>query len=377
MGRTLRSIYVHGRPGTHPNRVRLVDTIGSKWIPADFWLPWMHDPCPSLWRKWVSIFGCAFRFPEIRQWDLIFGDGPQHLPVVMRLMKRLGNHQKIIPWLAGEFPYFLVAGYYGPRKTQLLRWLFHYWDVYLCISPMVADLVRQVLPPHRGRDIFTIQNFVRQERLSTLQILKPTLKDPAIVFIGNGTGGFRIYYKGLDLLLKSLSIALQGTPQLQLTVVGQWESPVVRALQERFPRCQGRVEFIGHTEHIGDILANHSLYLHCGRGDAWPGTVIEAMAAGVPAMVTEWTGAREAVAQVDPRLVVPLDPHAIAERILWYFSLPVAERRELGERGRQVVLEQYTEKRAIQVFRATMRQILDHLGMNDLELPPWDDRQTD
>jgi glycosyltransferase involved in cell wall biosynthesis len=369
----LQAVYVYGRPAPHPNRLRLLPAIGATLVPGDFWLPWMHMPAPPAWRKWVSLLGCAIRFPDIRRWDLLIGDGPQHLPVVMKCLRRLAPNQKIVPYLAGEFPYFIKVGFYGPKKTALLKRWFSLWDAYLCISPMVAEIVREILPPERHGDVFTIQNFIRKERASALQEVASTLEAPRMVFIGHGSSGFRVYYKGLDLMFQSFALALEGRPDLHWTIVGLWDSTVRGTLEMKFPVTRNRVEWVGPVTDFAAFLSRSSLYLHCSRGDAFPNTVLEAMAAGVPAMVSEWTGAREVVAQVDPRLVVPLDAGAIAERILWYFSLPVTERRWLGERSRQVVLKQYTEERAIRVFRVTIRQILDHLGLDDRALPPWED----
>jgi len=371
--RIFRPIYVYGRPAPHPNRLRLLPAIGAHLVPVDFWLPWMHLPRPSIWRKWVSLLGCSLRFPSVQMWDLVIGDGPQHLPVLLKRLGRLRPEQKIVPYLAGEFPYFLATGFYGNRKTALLRWWFGHWDAYLCISPMVAELVRRVLPAERKRDVFTIQNFVRNERVGSLRKVHPSLRAQSLIFIGHGTSGFRIFYKGLDLMFEALSLALRENCFLSWTIAGSWDLTVRQTLEARFPILRGRVRWIGPTEDIATVLSEHSLYIHCSRGDAFPNTVLEAMAAGVPAMVSEWTGAREVVAQVDPRLVVPLDPQTIAERVLWYFSLPVAERRELGERGRQIVLSRYTEAQAIRVFRTTIRQILDHFGLHHLKLPPWED----
>jgi glycosyltransferase involved in cell wall biosynthesis len=82
-----------------------------------------------------------------------------------------------------------------------------------------------------------------------------------------------------------------------------------------------------------------------------PNTVVEAMAAGLPALISEWTGTRETVKKVDENLIAPLEPEAIAEKILWYFSLTSAERKKLSERSREVVKENHDERKVIEIFR--------------------------
>lgn len=369
--RPVKVAYVHGRPAPHPNRLRLLPAIGAELIPVDFKLPWAHLAAPPRWRKYLSLVVCAATFPERRRWDLLVGDGPQHLPVLMKALRLLGPNQKAVPYLAGEFPYFLATGYYGPRRTALLRWWFARWDAYLCLGPMVEDLVRGVIPPHRQGDVFTIQNFVREDRLRELQDVTPDLRSLRLLFIGHGPSGFRVFYKGLDLMVEAFARARKSLPALHWSIAGEWDSHVRQAMEARCGIPAGSLSWLGSTPRLREILASHALYFHCARGDAWPNSVMEAMVAGVPPLVSEWTGVRDLVAQVDGRLVVPLDPDAIAERIAWYFSLPPSERTSLGERARELIRGQYTESRATEVFRATVRRLLDRLDLEHLELPPW------
>ena len=168
-----------------------------------------------------------------------------------------------------------------------------------------------------------------------------------MLFIGDGPSGFRVFYKGLDVMFEGFARAQKYFSALQLSIVGDWEIGVRQAVEHTSTVPPSNVCWLGHTPQIKDILARHSLYIHCARGDAWPNAVMEAMAAGVPALVSEWTGAREVVAKVDQKLVVPLDPDVIAERILWYFSLPVGERVLLGEKARETIRSQYTESQDI------------------------------
>jgi glycosyltransferase involved in cell wall biosynthesis len=368
--RTLRAIYVYGRPAPHPNRLKLLPSIRASFIPADFKIPWAHDPAPSRIRKMASLVSCSLAFPERHQWDLIIGDGPQHLPVVMKRLGLLQRRQKILPYLAGEFAYFLATGYYGRVKTALLRRWFMGWDGYLCLGEMTARLLRQVLPEARHRDLFTFPNFIRAERVQELSGLDPALDGARILFVGNGPEGFRVFYKGLDLLLKSYAVARARVPDLECSVAGDWRADVARRLEQEVGLSPGGVQWLGPIERLGPTFTAHSLYVHCGRGDAWPNTVMEAMVSGVPALVSDMTGGAEIIRRIEPRLVVPLVPEAVARAIEWYHALPTHDRRDLARQLRAAVLDGYTEARAKETFRETIRGALDHFGMTDVVLPP-------
>jgi glycosyltransferase involved in cell wall biosynthesis len=371
MSREARIVYVHGRPGPHPNRLRLLATIGARLVPVDPVLPWAHLAAPPRGRKYLSLLLSALAFPERRRWDLILGDEPQHLPVILRTLGRLSPEQKIVPYVGGEFAYFLATGYYGPRRTALLRWWFTRWHAYLCLGPMVAELVRRVLPLPRHPDVFSFPNFVRAERVPELIGVDAPLDAPRLLFIGHGPSGFRAFYKGLDLMADAFARARQRRPDLGWSIAGDWDPGFARDLERTAALPAGAVRWLGPVSRLGEVVSTHALYLHCARGEAWGITVMEAMLAGVPALVSEWTGTRHLVAQVDHRLVAPLDPGAIADRIVWYFELPVAERRRLGARGREIVRQGYQEAQAIPAFRETVDRLLIHLGRTDLVLPPW------
>lgn len=365
---TLRSVYVHGRPAPHPNRLRLLPAIGAQLLPADFRIPWQHLTSPSPLRKALSLTVCSLTFPRRSSWDLFLGDGPQHLPVVMKTLALLGPRQKVVPYLANEFPYFLANGIYGPTRTAILRWWFSRWDAYLCLGPMTVRLVRQLLPAQRQGDIFEIRNFVRATRAEELRRLDPPLEGQHLLFIGHGPGGFRVLYKGLDLLLSSLAVTRKARPSLTCTVAGEWKPAETRRLEKASELPHGAVTWKQAVTEIAPLLEKSALYVHCGRGDAWPNAVMEAMVAGVPPLVSEWTGGSEYVARVHPRLVVPLRAEAFAASIEWYLRLPASQRRNLGAQARSIALSDLTEDGAVCAFRATMTSMLRHMGI-DRSLP--------
>jgi glycosyltransferase involved in cell wall biosynthesis len=363
---TARVVFIHGRPDTHPNRLPLLRAINADFLPVDFRLPWAHRPDPPKSLMALSLAVCALRFPNRKRYHLFLGDGPQFLPIAMKLLGRLGRRQKIVPYVADQMPYFLATGWFGPRKTRLLRAIFNLWDGYLCVGEVMEQLTRQVTRPGKHPGIFTIPNYLRRDRYELLRGTTPKLDSPSILFVGNGPSGHRVWYKGLDLMLEAFGIACRENPRLRFTIVGEWTSAVAGELLRRVGRGSAeRVRFVGQDPGIQRYMAESGLYLHCGRGDGWPNTVMEAMCAGLPPLISEWTGGREAVRQVDPELVVPLDPEAVAKRICWYLDLSLSEKKALSDRCRQVCSD-YTEELAVPRFVGAVRRILHHFGLPDL-----------
>ena len=82
-----------------------------------------------------------------------------------------------------------------------------------------------------------------------------------------------------------------------MTIVGDWDECTRESLLRTDPAA---LKFVGRCSDLAPVFATASVYLHPGRGDAFPLSVLEAMAAGLVPIVSEWTGAKEVVEQVDP-----------------------------------------------------------------------------
>jgi glycosyltransferase involved in cell wall biosynthesis len=116
-------------------------------------------------------------------------------------------------------------------------------------------------------------------------------------------------------------------------------------------------------DDIYSVLPQASLYLHLARGEAWGVAILEAMAAGLPAIVSEWTGAAEAVEQVWPEGVVPLSVEKATEAVVRYFSLTETEKRALSEKSATLIREKYRLSQAIAGFQSAFAEALKVVGL--------------
>jgi glycosyltransferase involved in cell wall biosynthesis len=140
-----------------------------------------------------------------------------------------------------------------------------------------------------------------------------------------------------------------------LIVVGEWDECDRASLLRDDP---SGVTFVGHRSDLTAVFSTACIYLHPGRGDAFPLSVLEAMAAGLVPIVSEWTGTKEVVEQVDPMLVCPLDARVLAERIQCFMNLSISEKVALSNKAREVV-STYTEEHAVKVFKDNFGRIVN------------------
>ncbi len=347
--------YLHGRPGPHWISGAFASSINAEFHFIDEIARW-HDLALPSWKRYVRWMKSALYFPY-EKFDVVFLDGPHIWPPFGKLIR--GVKVPLIPRIANETLYFLYSNYIkGLTKRVYLYALSHY-DALIVASKMLERLARYLLG-NRCPPLFTTFNGVPDDKLAHL-VPKPALESKVVLLIAHGTGGWRTYYKGLDVWVETIQRAARQIKGLEGWVVGRWEEAEKARLLAAFPDAP--VRFLGAMEDMSSIFSQASLYLHLGRGEAWGIAIMEAMAAGIPSIVSEWTGAREAVEQVWLEGVVPLSAEKAAEAVVHYFNLSEAEKKILSEKSATLIREKYRLSQAIAHFQASFAEALRVVGL--------------
>lgn len=116
---------------------------------------------------------------------------------------------------------------------------------------------------------------------------------------------------------------------------------------------EGRVFWKGSQspERILEMLRESDVFLHSSVSEGISNAVLEAMACGLPVVVTDAGGMREAVRDGIDGFVVPVrDVDAMAEALLRLARDPELRRR-MGAAARQRVLEEFTLERQTRQWR--------------------------
>lgn len=341
-------LYLHGRPEPHKLHSRFAKSLGSDFLYVDFKFRWQDEKRSILFRifSWVI---CAFKYPK--NYDYYLVDNLHMPPVIMKKLRLISKETKIIAHLGSHTLYFMYSNWYSRIVNFLHKYMLKNYDILLCEGQMAEELVKELLNKNAPPTYYTFLG-PPAERMSCLKGVKPSLESKAILHISSGPGGFRTYYKGIYQMVEAFGQALEHDASLTFTIVGDWDSDVrAVALGQLKENHRKSLKFAGKVENIEDFMQASSLYLHCSNGDAFPTASVEAMTAGLVPLVSEWTGTKQIVDEIDTKLVVPMDSQEISKRILWYFELSTKEKEKLSITSREAS-KNFTEEESIRHYKS-------------------------
>ncbi len=229
------------------------------------------------------------------------------------------------------------------------RYLQRAWssaDLYLAMSTdMREDMIRAGCPPDRIRIHYhgiNLERFPCAERGPRADALR-------ILFVGRMDEK-----KGIEYALRGFGLVANEIPQAEFRIVGEGE---LGARYEGIARDLGlaaRVSFAGFVAHdqvaselaAADVFCHPSITAASGDKEGIPGTIVEAMATGLPIVTTRHAGIPEMVRDGEHGFVVrERDAPAIAQALRRLIQDPdlrlrmgkaaAARARELGDAARQ------------------------------------------
>lgn len=153
--------------------------------------------------------------------------------------------------------------------------------------------------------------------------------------------GSLIRRKGHDILLNAVAPLLGGSPPLYLLIAGDGEERDALTALAVSLRVAAFVRLLGLRNDVPDVLADADLFVLASRAEGLTLAVVEAMAAGLPVVVTDVGGHKEVVTEVTGVLVPPDDVSAFRGGVERLLADPATSRR-LGTAGRRLVSDRYS-----------------------------------
>lgn len=149
-----------------------------------------------------------------------------------------------------------------------------------------------------------------------------------------GFVGWLLPIKGPMHLLRAMPKVWKEHPDISLVFVGRGNLDVeLRAVTLQF-NAYGRVHFLGWRDDIEEIMQIFDIFVLPSLNEGMGRVLVEAMAAGKPAVASRVGGIPDLVKDQKTGLLVPPgDEQALAEAILWFVNNP-SEAKNMGAAGR-------------------------------------------
>lgn len=153
---------------------------------------------------------------------------------------------------------------------------------------------------------------------------------------------FRVVYTGQVGIRKGVHYLMEAWSQLKLSnaelVLVGWLHPDILNILKRYSDIPGLV-IKSFTPDLEAVYHSASVCVFPSIEDGFGLVVLEAMASGVPVIVTENTGAKDAVTQGEDGFVIPIrDVEALKEKILYFYDKPEECRRMGGAAAKKAKL---------------------------------------
>ncbi len=186
---------------------------------------------------------------------------------------------------------------------------------------------------------------------------EPSLDEPLVVFPAR-----MLYDKGLGTLVEATRI-LKGRVKARFALVGDTDRGNPTSVEESALKGweqEGLVEWWGFQKDMRSVYQNCNIVTLPSLGEGLPTVLIEAAACGRPIVTTDVSGCRDVVVNnVNGLLVPPNQPEALAQAIETLIRQP-EKRVQMGQAGRQMVLEKFTDQQVNREIFSVYQELLNH-----------------
>jgi glycosyltransferase involved in cell wall biosynthesis len=161
--------------------------------------------------------------------------------------------------------------------------------------------------------------------------------------------------KAHEVLLEAAGIVLARHADAEFWIVGGGARYDELTALARRRGVDGRTRFFGHRDDVPALLAESDIFVLPSRSEAFPGGLIEAMAAGLPIVATAVGGNRELVQHRRNGLLVPPDDaQALAAAVVELIESP-GNAAAYGRAARGSVENGFSFERMVSAFEDLYR----------------------
>ena len=167
--------------------------------------------------------------------------------------------------------------------------------------------------------------------------------------------------KGIDVLIKTAQRVCQALPNTVFVIAGSlYEKDYSEEMQSmiRSLGLEKNVKLLGFVADPVPLLKMSDAFCLLSRSEGFCNALLEAMACGVPSVVTQVGGNPEAISDGENGFLVPVEDDAAAAERLLTLLRDHERRAQIGESGRKSVQTRFSADAMIQKLIGIYRDLL-------------------
>jgi glycosyltransferase involved in cell wall biosynthesis len=176
-----------------------------------------------------------------------------------------------------------------------------------------------------------------------------------------GVVGRLVPQKGMKWWIEAAAHVARQNPRARFLIVGDGPERPALLHFARELSVSDRIIWAGEQEGV-EILPLFDVFVQSSDYEGFSLAILEAMAARLPVVATDVGGNSEAIIEGETGYLAPArESKALGEAILKVLS-DTPRRRAMGERGRQVVEEHFSEQVMVREYERLYLHLLQHKG---------------
>lgn len=266
--------------------------------------------------------------------------------------RKMQNVKKIYSEHLWTKDFHLSNPAYEKIQLEALKFLDRWTDKTLAVSKPVADFLLS-----RGfnkNKIIVIPNGIKQDFLDAKPIEKP--KEMPIVLGSVGSLNDVKNYRNIILAVAKIK-AQRPELNVHYQIIG--EGPEEKRLKNlaKNKKIEEIVHFIGRTDSVVERLRHFSIFINASKSESFGLAVGEAMAVGLPVVVSKIPALESLVGSKAGILINPKDSDSIVKAVLKLIDDPKL-RSQMGREGKKRITTEFSEQKMIQRISELYLQIL-------------------
>lgn len=225
-----------------------------------------------------------------------------------------------------------------------------------------AEAVRQFVHAHEGcaiEKMVVIPSGIDTDRFAPRPggDHKQRLGLPADAIVVGSVTRMRVR-KGVEEFLAAMGRICRQRPAVHVVIAGEVELDDEVGAMVASAGLEGRLHLLGRRSDIADVLSAFDVFALSSHDEGMSNAILEAMAMERPVVATDVGGTGEVVVEGKTGHLVPArDVEALAAGIERVLGDP-QRGRQLGVRGRQVVVERYSARSMVRQMEALYTRLL-------------------